>query len=417
MNKQPCVAIVGAGASGLAAALTLHREGFSGKILLLERMDRVGKKILSTGNGRCNLGNIDLSPRHYHSRNPKALQAALEEMPLEKTQAFFQNSGLLLRQEEGRLYPLCNQAAMVLDVLRLELEDAGIPMHTQAPVSKIDLGKHGYRLTLGSGEVLQATWVILATGGKAAPKLGSDGSGYDLARSLGHTVTPLYPALVPIKGRDRIFHGLKGVRAQGKVRLCRGKEILAQEQGEIQFTDYGLSGIPLLQLSCLLPQAGDQGILSLDLLPEQTFQQVEALLAQRAHESRYATLEQLLLGTIPKKLAFALLKSLGFASLSRTVDTLKEQELRRIARALKDWPMEVSGTLGWDQAQVTGGGVALEEIFPQTMESKRCPGLYLTGELLDVVGDCGGYNLHWAWNTGRLAGEAIAAQERAFRRS
>ncbi len=405
-GQIPQVAIVGMGASGLAAALTLFREGFAGEMVALEKQDRVGKKLLSTGNGRCNLGNEAIAPCHYHSQNPSALAACLEEMPVEQTLAFFRESGLLCRQESGRLYPLCNQASMVLDVLRLELGQAGVQLRTGCTVQHLRWADGKFLLHLDTGEVLPARRVILATGGRAAPKLGSDGSGYGLARAMGHKVNPLYPCLVPLKGKEQVFHGLKGQRAQGRASLLAGEQLLGAETGEIQFTDYGLSGIPLFQLSCLLPQAAGRGVISLDLLPDLPLEGVLALLRERLHQGRYQTLEELLLGTVPKRVGLALLKSLGFASLAQPVAALRDREVRDIAATLKDWRMQVSGTLGWDQAQVTGGGISLEEVDPRTMESRLRPGLYLTGELLDAVGDCGGYNLHWAWNTGILAARA-----------
>jgi hypothetical protein len=258
-------------------------------------------------------------------------------------------------------------------------------------------------------ERYRADTVILAAGGCAAPKQGTDGAGLQLAQSLGHHSAKAYPCLVALKCSDSVLKGLKGVRAHGTVSLYRGEQIIGQENGEIQFTDYGLSGIPVFQLSCLMPQAANKARLVVDLLPDWTQQALSQMIHQEARAFPDTTLEHFLPGLVHKKLLYAAMKTVGLSPLSLSVGALNAKQLEQLAERLKCWPFQVTGPLGWEQAQVTGGGIRLDEVNDD-FSSRRCEGLYLTGELLDCVGDCGGYNLHWAWCSGMIAGAAAVSQ-------
>ena len=405
------ILIIGGGAAGLAAALTAAKTLPGGQITLLERLDRVGKKILATGNGRCNLTNMRAGPAHFYSNDKGLLKQALEQMPPQKVLDFFAEMGLLCQEEEeGRVYPYCKQASMVLDVLLLALEKAKIDVQCGCAVTAIERNKGKYLVKTADGRRFSADRVILTAGGKASPKLGSDGSGYVLARQLGHRCLPVYPALVALKCDMNGLGGLKGIRAHGGLTLMAGDHILGQDVGEVQFTEYGLSGIPAMQVSGRLSRLrkGEKCVALVDLFPEW---QPEALLRQLKSRCKSRnTLEDLLLGTVHKRLAYAVLKSAGLQPLSRPCASLTAGELRRLAELLKAWPFPVTGTQGWEFAQVAGGGVPLKEIDLSTMESRLQPGLYLAGEILDVTGDCGGFNLHWAWCSGMRAGEAAAKE-------
>lgn len=403
------ILVIGGGAAGIAAAIVAARENPAARITILERMDRVGKKILATGNGRCNLTNMGASFAHFYSNDKGALKRILEGMEPQNVLDFFDSLGLLCQEEdEGRVYPYCKQASMVLDVLLQALDRLKIHVQCNCTVTGIGRNKGKYAVKTGDGQTLTADAVILTCGGKAASKLGSDGSGYALAKAMGHSCTSLYPALVAFKCDMNGLGGLKGIRAEAGLTLLAGTYVLGKELGEVQFTEYGLSGIPAMQLSGRLSRLrkGETCTALVDLFPEWDN---EALFKDlRKRQKQQETLENLLLGTIHKRLAYAVLKSAGLQPLSRPAASLTNAELHRLTDTLKAWRFPVTGTQGWDNAQVTGGGITLSEVDAVTMQSKAQPGLFLAGEVLDVAGDCGGFNLHWAWCSGIRAGKAAA---------
>ena len=408
------ILIIGGGASGIAAALSAAEAAPHAKITILEGLDRVGKKILATGNGRCNLSNESISPDCYHTERPDRLERFLTRMPTETAVEFFRRQGLLCASDEaGRLYPYCRQASMVLDVLRLALERSGVRIECGCRVAEISCKNGRFTVKSEAGGSYRGDAVILTTGGKAAPSQGVTGVGYTLAKRFGHHCTALYPALVPLRSSHSALKGLKGIRVQCRAALLDGDREAACEQGELQFADYGLSGIPAMQLSCYLGKLRGNGrrAVSIDFFPELSAEELHTILAQRAASYGTETLETLFLGLIHKRVLYAVMKDIGIGPLSRTGSELKAKEIDRLTTALKGWLLSVEGTLAWEQAQVTGGGIALDEIS-DTFESLRQPGLYLAGELLDVTGTCGGYNLHWAWCSGMAAGRAAAMEEK-----
>lgn len=403
------IVIVGGGASGISAALSAARRAPKDtRITLLEGLDRVGKKILATGNGRCNLTNEEITPEHYHSGRPELLAPLLAEMPPQRTLEFFRSLGLYCSAEEmGRVYPHARQASAVLDTLTLALEGAGIQTVCSAKIKHIARKGGAFLLTAQDGRTVRADALILAAGGRAAPAQGTDGSGLTLARQMGLECTPVYPCLVALKCGGGAAKGLKGIRSRGQVRLLRRGKTAGVESGEIQFTDYGLSGIPVFQLSCLLGPDPAGAELAVDLLPEWDQAELARWISAQARRYPSAPLERFLPGLVHKRLLFAVMKSVGISPLSRPASSLSPRETAALAGALKDWRFPVEGPLSWEQAQVTGGGVSLAELDGR-FGARRCPGLFLCGELLDVAGDCGGYNLHWAWCSGLSAGAAAA---------
>ncbi len=420
-DPRPTVAVVGGGAAGLAAAITAAKTAPQVRVLLLENAPRVGRKLLATGNGRCNLTNEILSAADYVSSEPAVLETFLAGHSSAATEEWFRAMGLVCMSEDGRIYPHCQQASAVLDVLRLAADAAGVITLCSCEVTGIDPSSCALTVRAGdTEETLPADRVILAAGGAAAPALGGSRSGWKLAAQLGHSCLPLAPGLAAVQCRLEtapagemadakpidLLPGLKGIRAQAAVTLLNGDTPLAVETGEVQFGDGTLSGIPVLQLSLLLPGLAAPRF-ALDLLPALQPQALcELLAARRAVPG--VTLEELLLGTVHKKLGYALLKATGLAPLSRPAADLTDDELAAAAFVLKNLQITVTGTRGWDSAQTTVGGVPLSEVEPADCRSRKCAGLYLAGEVLDAAGRCGGYNLDWAFTTGRRAGKAAA---------
>ncbi len=398
MNKR--IAIIGGGASGLAVACALNK---SADITIYERNDRVGKKLLSTGNGRCNLLNTNISPEHLKSADSNIIADVLGQSPASEAMTFFENLGLLMRiEDEGRVYPLCNQASAVLDVLRYEAAEKGVNIRCDFCVTEIKKQDTCFEIVSSNGECAFADVVILSCGGMAAPKTGSDGIGYKLAKSLGHSVNTLSPALVALKSDTSFTSALKGIRCKAGIKLLSHNSEIAAESGEIQFTDYGVSGIAAMQLSRHLKP--DSQIV-IDFAEDYNEEYILYRIKAAAAKGREA--EELPLGIIQKRVGQQIIKHVLGISPATPADKLSETDLTRLAHAIKALPLNVTGTLKWDNAQVTSGGIPLSEIDPLSMQSNFTNGLYITGEMLDCDGECGGYNLGWAWLCGVRAANAI----------
>ena len=397
------IAVIGGGAAGMMAALTAAQQG--AEVVLLERQPRVGRKLLATGNGRCNLTNRHTSAEHYHGAVPAFVRPALEAFGVEETLAFFAGLGLLtVTEEDGKVYPFSDQAGSVVDVLRFAAEAAGVTLCTDFSVEKIEPKAHGFLLQAGE-KSFTADRVILCCGGLAGKQLGGSRSGYELLAALGHTVTPLAPALVQVRTDTTYVRSLKGVRADAAVRLCRGDTLLAESAGEVQFTEYGVSGPEIFAIS--RTAAAEEGaVLHLDLLRGYSAAETEALLAARRAALPQFTLENLLTGMLHNRLGRTLLRYAGY-DLTAPISSLNMEDDRRIAAAIHDFALPVTGTMGFDGAQVTAGGASTAEFDPHTLQSRLVPGLYAAGEVLDIDGDCGGYNLQWAWSSGHLAGQTL----------
>ena len=395
------VAVIGGGASGLMAALTAAQQGAS--VVLLERQGRVGRKLLATGNGRCNLTNLELSENNYHGARPNFARPALTAFGPEETLAFFRGLGLLTAAEAGgRVYPLSDQAGSVVDVLRFAAEGAGVETRADFDVTAIRRNGDGFSVCSDSGSV-PADRVVLCCGGMAGGRLGGTKSGYELLRALGHHVTKLYPALVQLRTDNTFVRSLKGVRADAGVRLERDGQALAESAGEVQFADYGVSGPAVFEISRAAATEPGELTIHLDLLRDMDFAEAAETVEARRQALPGLTLENLLTGTVHNRLGRTVLRYAGY-DLSAPVGGLRRRDVNRIAGALKDFVLPVTGTQGFEGAQVTAGGARTDEFDPETLESRLVPGLYAAGEVLDIDGDCGGYNLQWAWASGRLAG-------------
>jgi len=395
------IIVVGAGASGMMAAIAAARQGAF--VTVLEKMEKPGKKLLITGNGRCNLTNKNQSVKNaYRGAGEDFVKQVLGQFTLEDTLAFFGELGLLTRERNGYVYPYTDQAGSVLELLLQEIRRLKIKMKYGEEVTGIQKTEEGF-------QVRTATWsypcdkVILCAGGKAAPQTGSDGSGYALAAACGHSIKPVYPALVPLKAGGNLPRMLSGTRNQTALSLEIDGKIRHREEGELQWTDYGVSGIVVFQLSRFAAEALEEKKrvrLHIDLMPEYTAEEIEELLAHKEERFPEETAQELLTGLLKKKAAAALVKTAGKKACAG-----KGQAFYRAALSfLKDLTLEITGTKSFDMAQVCAGGVPEEEISAKTLESLKMPGLYLAGELLDVDAICGGYNLQWAWSSGCVAG-------------
>ena len=411
---QQTLAIIGGGASGLCAAVYAGQLGGFDRILLFERGPRVGRKLLATGNGRCNLTNRFFTEKNYHGAQPAFTRPAFEKYDLEQVLAFFEGLGLLFHEgDNGKLYPRSLQAASVLDALRLEADVLGVQIQCDTEVTAIQPTKKGFTLQFADGAAVSATKVLVAAGGAASPKLGGCDSGYQLLRELGHNVTATQPSIVQLKTETSAIKPVSGIKFDGVASLWDKDKLLRSETGEILFTDYGLSGPPILQLSCtathLVGKKGHAPKISLDLLPEYTEKELYTLLYQRMYSRPVTTLENFFLGVLHKRLGQTVLKAAGIAPLSRTASSMTRAEITALVKTLKCWMIPVTGTNGFANAQVTAGGVDTSQFDAQTMESKLVPGVYASGEVLDIDGDCGGFNLQWAWSSAMLAVESMLA--------
>ena len=397
--------IIGGGASGLAAACAL--AGAGRRTLLVEKQSRVGRKLLSTGNGRCNLTNLRATPKHYHGARAAAARA-LELCPPEQVLSFFEELGLpAVADDEGRVYPMSNQAASVLDALRLSAAERGCELLTDCAIESVLPKGGGFLARAADGRSFQAKRALICTGGLAAPKLGACGDGYRMLEALGHTSAAKLPAIAALKTPPEEVRALKGQRAECRIALvCEGRA-LREEQGEVLFAESGVSGIAAMQLARACGEAlraGKKCALQIRLMenPEAAFE----LLRSRAERLPKRAMEDFLSGIVSKRIGMALVKRAGI-ELPRAAGTLKARELRALAALMAGWTFPVTGVQGFDQAQVTAGGISLEDFHWDTMESRRVPGLYAAGEVLDVDGDCGGYNLQWAWSSALIAARAM----------
>ena len=402
MSKLYDAIIIGGGASGLMAAGALARRGLS--VALLEKQSRVGRKLLSTGNGRCNLTHRGAKTSDYHGGR-EAVRHALRRYPPEKIEALFLELGIpCVADAEGRVYPMSKQAASVLDALRLCCDERGVEMLTEFQVTALRRVDRGFEALAADGRRVPGRCALVCTGGLAAPKLGASGEGYKLLEGFGHAVSPRFPAIAPLKVPAEAVKGLKGIRADGEIDLVSGDSCVRAELGEVLFAEAGISGIAAMQLARQaneLLRAKKPCAVRLKLLPDGM-----KLLTDRAKAMPKRAMEDFLNGIVAKRLGQTLVKRAGIP-LDRAAGVLTDAEIARLAGVLAGWAIPVTGTADFDQAQVTAGGASLKDFDLRTLESLKTPGLFAAGEVLDVDGDCGGFNLQWAWSSALLAVEGI----------
>lgn len=423
------VLVIGGGASGLTAAIAAAEQG--AKVTLLEKNRQVGKKILVTGNGRCNLTNENQDEACYRGGEPGFARTVFGNFGLPDTLRFFERLGVCAKSRNGYLYPYSDQASSVADALRMEAERLGVKLALGNQILEIRAlnpnGASGDSAVVSGPRFAARTegWTyegdacVLAAGPAAAPATGSDGSGYALAESLGHRLIKPLPALVQLRCRERFYERLAGLRMEAAVRVLADRKETACDRGEVQFTRNGISGIPVFQVSRHAVRALDEGRkveVSLNLLPqipggscglsaekEEEEAALEAFLRARIRDGGYKQGEAFFTGLFHEKMALCLLERAKIPK-NKKAGAWTEEELERLLSVIRDFRTEVVSGGSFEQAQVCSGGVDTSEICPQTMESRLVPGLYFAGEVVDIDGACGGYNLQWAWSSGHVAG-------------
>ena len=389
------IGIIGAGAAGMAAAVEASRN-IHNKVIVFERQARVGRKLQATGNGRCNLSNMGLQACSYHGEQPEFVLSALKYYSVEETLSWFRELGLYtVAEESGRVYPYSDQANSVVDILRFALEKENIVLHLGTAVKKIKKQNEGFLIECDKLEQY-CDRLIIACGGLAGTKLGGTMSGYKLLGKLGHRCTKLRPTLVQLKSDWSTLASLKGVRTNCSIEILKNQQIYSNSTGELQFTEYGLSGPVVFEVSrdvCATPGNWSARI---DFLPHISAEQLLKELKRRIERNVPAS--ELLTGILHNRLGRVLTQASGVSG------AVREYQLQAVCDAVKAFAINLTEPMGMDSAQVTAGGILTEQFDPDTMESKLVPGLYACGEVLDIDGDCGGYNLQWAWSSGRLAG-------------
>lgn len=411
------IAVVGGGAAGMMAAIQAARMG--AEVTVYEQNDRVGKKILSTGNGKCNFTNELMGADYYYGSGKALVDTIYKSFGVAEIKNFFEGLGMRIKNRDGYLYPASEQASTVLDVLRYELERLRVTIHTEQKVDGIVRQQDMLIVETTGHEKSKYNAVILACGGKAAPKTGSDGAGFILAEKMGHRIVPAVPALTALRCKEDFYKRTAGVRCDAELTLQIDGHPLNSERGELQWTDYGISGIPVFQLSREAAYAlrdGKEVTVKINLLPDfaknsgnvgnANSTSYEAFWAGRWANQGRQTMEQFVTGIVNKKIGLLFLKLAGIKE-AETADRVSGQCRKKLETLFCSFTVTVIGTNSFDQAQVCAGGIDCREVS-EVLESCIVPGLFFAGEILDIDGICGGYNLQWAWSSGSVAGQAAA---------
>ena len=400
------IAVIGGGASGLMAAITAKKSGK--EVIILERKDRILKKVLITGNGRCNITNVNANISNYFGKNISSVENILNRFTPQDTMDFFNELGIICNEENrGKVYPLSGQASSVVDALRFEAERLGIKIETEFYVRKIEKDGFKFRIYSEDRKKIEAGRVILAAGGQSYPELGSNGSGFELAKELGHSVTRLSPSIVQLKTEKHQVKGLQGIKTDVAVTAYGDNKKICTYNGELLFTDYGISGNVVFNISFVMPLYKNVEF-EIDFMEKFDYNELYEILKERKRILSHLTMENYFNGMINKKLGQFLSKVSGIEKLSKPVKDLNDSDIRKLCTVLKKYRVKILETTGFKNAQVTAGGVSLDEVNTEILESKIVKGLYFSGEVLDVYGECGGFNLQWAWASGHIAGENAA---------
>lgn len=400
------IAVIGGGASGLMAAITAKKSGK--EVIILERKDRILKKVLITGNGRCNITNVNANISNYFGKNISSVENILNRFTPQDTMDFFNELGIVCNEENrGKVYPLSGQASSVVDALRFEAEKLGIKIETEFYVRKIEKDGFKFKIYSEDKKKIEAGRVILAAGGQSYPELGSNGSGFELAKELGHSVTKLSPSIVQLKTEKNQVKGLQGIKTDVAVTAYGDNKKICTYDGELLFTDYGISGNVVFNISFVMPLYKNVEF-EIDFMEKFDYNELYEMLKERKRILSHLTMENYFNGMINKKLGQFLSKVSGIEKLSKPVKDLNDSDIRKLCTVLKKYRVKILETTGFKNAQVTAGGVSLDEVNTETLESKIVKGLYFSGEVLDVYGECGGFNLQWAWASGHIAGENTA---------
>lgn len=397
------IAVIGGGASGLMAAITAAKNGAD--VTVFEKNDRIGKKILQTGNGKCNYTNLDMDDSYFYSSSDNGIiKKILSKFNEKDTIAFFENLGIVPRNRNGGIYPYPETATAILDVLRMEVERLGIKLSLSNTIDSIK--------EKGTGFIVNSTFfdrIIIAAGGKSAPKTGSDGDGYKIAKRFGHKPLKALPALTQLISNEKYFKSISGVRAEAYLSLYIDGRFIKKSHGELQLTDTGLSGICSFELSSLISRGIDskrKAEVEINFFNDLSKKDFAELLRKRIKLQPERPAELLFTGIFNKKLSLLFLK-MAAVSLNKNSGSLNEKELATLSDSVCSFRVVISSVGDFAKSQVTSGGVPLNEVN-ENLESKKKKGLFFAGEVLDVDGICGGYNLQWAWSSGFSAGKAAA---------
>lgn len=391
-------------------------------IALIDQNPRLGKKLLLTGNGRCNLTNRSISKDAYHGHDDRFVTFALREYDNEYVRDFFEKLGLFtFYDDSGKAYPRSLHASSVLDCMRYALDESDVSVFSSKRIKSIEREDPGFVLSDPDGPFLIAKHVVISCGGAASPFTGSDGSGYVILEKLGHSVIKPIPGIIQLKTETEFTKPLSGIKINGTASLSVNDIVVRTEYGEILFTDYGLSGPPILQLSGLVSRAihcfrddnENRAEVCIDFMSESSVPEVEDMLRKRKESFPKRKLEQMLVGVFHNRVAVRLVKTAIDKNLNTPLSELDNDEIARIARQIKSTVIRVTGTMPLTNAQITIGGVSTEEFDAYSMQSKLCEGLFACGEILDIDGDCGGYNLQWAWSSAFLAARTISDLHRS----
>lgn len=398
MSNKVCV--IGAGASGIFAAISAKQQGAD--VFILERNLKIGKKILATGNGRCNFTNVDATENNYN--HPSFVKSIFEQFGPDHTVKYFESLGILPKvEDEGKAYPYSEQASSIVEVLLYELNRLEIPIIYDSFVEEVLVKNNGYIIKTSSKQY-HAEKVILTTGGKALPKSGSDGNGYQIAKTLDHKITSIFPSLVKLNLDYPYLKQMDGVKVKAKAQLIHNEKVIHEEFGDVLFTKYGISGPTILQISRSANELLlDKQKLYIKVILINDLEIFE--LVKRFKNLNDKSIEMALVGLIPKKLIHPLLKEANIHNYQLKTSSLSGKALKRVLDVLYDWKFLIIDSKGYDEAQVTAGGIDLDLVDQMTLESKIHKGLYFAGEVLDIDALCGGYNLQWAWSSGYIAGK------------
>lgn len=419
------IAIIGGGAAGVIAAIEIKKNNIDKEVIILEKKDRILKKVLVTGNGRCNITNAGANIYNYFSiesnyekinknnekieldENMGKIKNILDDFNVNNTIEFFENIGIVCNVENrGKIYPLSGQASSVVDALRFKCEQLGVKFITDFNVNKIE--KEGFKFKVYSEDkkIITCNNLLLAAGGQSYPELGSNGSGFQLAKELGHKITRLSPTIVQLKTDKNDVKGLQGIKLNTNVTAYGNGKKICTYDGELLFTDYGISGNVVFNISFVVPLYENIEF-EIDFMPKFSYNDLYNILQKRKKILSTLTMEHFFNGMINKKLGQFLCKKSGIEKLSKMINTLTDSEIKKICQILKKYKITILDTTGYKNAQVTAGGISLNEVNLETLESKKIKGLYFAGEVLDIYGECGGYNLQWAWASGIKVGKIL----------
>ncbi len=400
------VAVIGAGPAGMSAAIAAAKSG--AKVVVFERNEIAGKKLLLTGNGKCNFTNVDMHADYFSFEEDGIANQVLETMSPKDVCDYFAGLGVLNVERKGCFYPFTGQAKTIQTALLNAMKELGVELITNSCIGNIT-AEDGKFIVHTENKHICFDSVILACGGKAAPKTGSDGYGYRLARGFGHTVSRTYPVLVQLVSDAANLKQIAGVRCYANVTALVNHTKVAEDYGELQVTDYGLSGIPIFHLSRFMSKETEEGqncVVSVDFLPQITQDVLETFVMNRIETLKSYTLDDFMDGLVHSKIKEYVIKEYGLNG-NKIIDAEDINVMTEFLTAMKNWKFTIVGHKGFENAQVTKGGVLLSEV-DENLQSKHVTGLYFAGEMLDVDADCGGYNLHWAWTSGKKAGEEAA---------